>query len=90
MRRKVRYRVRSPDGEELTVPSLEDLVRLYDGGFLSDQDLVRQESATVWVRAGDMGALHGVRERRRDPRRMGLLLVALVGGAIALGLLLAR
>jgi hypothetical protein len=86
----LRYRVRSPDGEELTVPSLPDLVRLYEGGFLGDEDLVRSETSTLWVRAGAMDALHGVRERRLDPRRMGLLLIAVVALAVGIGLLLAR
>ncbi|MFO0580933.1 MAG: hypothetical protein U0229_01530 [Anaeromyxobacter sp.] len=90
MRKPVRYLVKGPDGEALVVPSLEDLVRLYEAGFVGDEDLVKQESATVWTRAGHMGALHGVRERKRDPRRMGLLLIALVVLAAALGLLLAR
>jgi hypothetical protein len=63
---------------------------LYEAGFLGDEDLVRQEGATVWVRAGAMGALHGVRHRKREPKRMGLLLIALVLAAIALGVLLAR
>ena len=45
-------------------------------------DLVRAETATRWVRAGSLPALHGVREGRRDPRRVALLLAA-----AALGLL---
>jgi len=72
------------------VPSLADLVALYESGFLGDEDLVRAESSAVWTRCGEMSALHGVRERRRDPRRVGLLLVALVALAAGLGLLLAR
>jgi hypothetical protein len=86
----VRYRVRNPNGDELVVPSLPDLVSLYEGGFLGDEDLVRSESSTLWTRCGAMGALHGARQRRRDPRRVGLLLIALVVLAAALGLLLAR
>jgi hypothetical protein len=86
----MRYRVRSPRGEELVVPSLADLVALYEGGFLGDEDLVRAESSTAWTTCGAMSALHGVRERRRDPRRIGLLLAALVALAAGLGVLLAR
>jgi two-component SAPR family response regulator len=86
----MRYRVRNAAGEELTVPSLGDLVRLYEGGFLGDEDLVRAETANRWVRAGAMDALHGVRERRRDPRRLGLLLIAAVALVTGLGILLAR
>jgi len=86
----MRYRVRSPEGEELVVPSLPDLVRLYEGGFLGDEDLVRSDTSTAWVRAGAMPALHGVRERRRDPRRMALLAAAFVALAAAIGILLAR
>ncbi len=90
MKLPVRYRVRNRDGDELIVPSLADLVALYQGGFLEDDDLVRQENATVWTRCGAMGALHGVRERRRDSLRTALLLAAVVVFAVALGLLLAR
>jgi hypothetical protein len=76
----MRYRVRSANGEELVVPSLAVLHDLYDHGFLADDDLVRSETTTQWVRAGSLPALHGVRERKRDPR----ILVALVLAAIAL------
>ena len=86
----MRYLVRNPEGQELVVPSLHDLVALYEGGFLGDDDLVRSETNTVWTRCGAMPALHGARERRRDPRKVGLLLIALVLLAMALGLLLAR
>jgi hypothetical protein len=80
MSRKMSYRVRNAAGEELVVPSLAVLHDLYDHGFLSDDDLVRGENARSWVRAGSLPALHGVRERRRDPR----ILLALLGAAIAL------
>jgi hypothetical protein len=86
----VRYLVRDPGGQELVVPTLRDLVALYEGGFLGDEDLVRPESSAVWTRCGAMEALHGARERRRRPRRTGLLLIALVVLAAALGLLMAR
>lgn len=86
----MRYRVRSPQGEELVVPSLADLVRLYEGGFLGDEDLVRSETSSAWVRAGAMPALHGARERRRDSRRIALLLAALVALAAGIGVLLSR
>ncbi len=72
-----RYLIRAPDGEELVCPSLPDLVALYRQGFLADDDLVRQEQSARWVRAGDMPALHGSREERRDPRRALFLLVTL-------------
>ncbi len=62
-RRPRRYLVKGPDGQELVVPSLDDLRGLYERGFLADDDLVRSESAKVWVRAGNMPALHGVRVR---------------------------
>lgn len=82
----MRYFVRDAGGRELVVPSLRDLHHLYTHGFLGDEDLVRAETATRWVRAGAMPALHGVRERKADPRRMLLLLAAAVvlAGAIAL------
>jgi hypothetical protein len=88
--RRMTYRVRNAEGEELVVPSLGDLHDLYAHGFLADDDLVRAETSPRWVRAGAMPALHGVRERRSDPRRVGLLLAALVALAAGLGFLLAR
>ncbi len=88
----MRYHVRNATGEELIVPTLGDLHRLYADGFLSDDDLVRAETATRWVRLGAMPALHGVREARADPWRMALLLAAAVAlaGGIAILLRLAR
>jgi hypothetical protein len=84
----MRYRVRNASGDELVVPSLRDLHRLYVDGFLSDDDLVRSERATVWVRAGAMPALHGVREMRSDPKKMALLLAAAIAIATGIGILL--
>jgi hypothetical protein len=86
----MRYRVRNASGEELVVPSLAALHDLYTHGFLADDDLVRAESATRWVRAGSLPALHGVRERRADPRRMALLLAACAALAAGIALLLDR
>jgi hypothetical protein len=81
-----RYLVRDRDGRELAVPSLGDLAALHASGFLSDDDLVRQERATRWVRAGDMPALSRRVERRRDRRWVWLvlLLAALLAGALAI------
>ncbi len=84
----MRYHVRNAEGEELICPSLADLHALYGQGFFADDDLVRAESSRRWVRAGDLPALHGVRERRRDPRRMALLLAAAMAIALGLALLL--
>lgn len=84
----MRYHVRNASGEELVVPSLRDLHRLYSDGFLGDDDLVRSERATVWVRAGAMPALHGVREGRSDPKKMALLLAAAIAVATGIGILL--
>ncbi len=89
--RRMRYRVRGPDGGELVVPSLAVLHDLYDHGFLGDDDLVRAETSTRWERAGSLPALHGVRERRRDPRIVLYLVAAataLVAGLVLLGRLL--
>ena len=80
------YRVRNAEGQELVVPSLAVLHDLYDHGFLGDDDLVRAETATRWVRAGALPALHGVRERRRDPRTV--LLLVLAAAALVAGLAL--
>jgi len=84
----VRYLVRNARGEELVVPSLDDLHRLYAHGFLADEDLVRSESATRWVTAGSLPALHGVREGRGDRRKMALLLLAALAVAAGIALLL--
>jgi hypothetical protein len=85
----VRYHVRNATGEELTVPTLDDLATLYAGGFLADDDLVRAESATRWVRAGAMPALHGVRLRQR-PARVWAIFAAAAALATGIGLLVAR
>ncbi len=79
VRRAMRYRVRNASGEELVVPTLRDLHDLYEHGFLTDDDLVRSERSDRWIRVGAMPALHGVRERRADPRKLALL----VAGALA-------
>lgn len=84
----MRYHVRDTAGRELVVPTLRDLHHLYESGFLSDDDLVRAETATRWVRVGAMPALHGVREQRADPRRMLLLLAAAAAVAAGIALLL--
>jgi hypothetical protein len=84
----MRYFVRDTGGRELVVPTLRDLHALYVHGFLSDDDLVRGETTTRWVRAGAMPALHGVREKRADPRKMLMLLAAAVALAAAIAWLL--
>jgi hypothetical protein len=86
----MRYHVKNPSGEELVVPSLEVLHDLYTHGFLADDDLVRADTSVRWIRIGSMRALQGVRDRRADPRRMGLLLMAAVALAAGVGYLLAR
>ncbi len=85
----MRYRVRNASGDELVVPTLRDLHRLYSDGFLTDEDLVRAENATVWVRAGAMPALGGVREIKSDPKKMALLRAAALAVAPGIGILLA-
>lgn len=87
----MRYHVRNAAGEELTVPTLADLATLYEQGFLSDDDLVRPESAARWVRAGAMPALHGVRLRQRaSPARMWMIFAAAAALATGVGILLSR
>jgi hypothetical protein len=88
-RRTTRYVVRNREGRELTVPSLESLHGLYRQGFLTDEDEVRQESSTRWVKAGQMPALAGERGRRRDPRWALTVLLAAVALVAAVALLLA-
>jgi hypothetical protein len=83
----MRYRVRNARGEELVVPSLGVLHRLYEHGFLGDEDLVRSETSTQWMRAGAMPALHGVRERRADPRAIAIFVAVAVALAAGLALL---
>ncbi len=84
----MRYHVRNALGEELLVPSLEDLHRLYTHGFLSDEDLVRADTSKHWVRAGGMPALHGVRETRADTKKTALIVAGAVVLMIAFALLL--
>jgi hypothetical protein len=86
----MRYHVKDAQGRELVVPSLDDLHDLYVHGFLADDDLVRADTSERWVRAGAMGALQGVRDRRADPRKVGLVLAAAIALATAVGVLLAR
>ncbi len=83
----MRYHVKDADGQELVCPSLADLHGLYNQGFLSDQDFVRAENSQRWVRVGNMPALRGVREQRKDPRKMALLLAAAMALGFALLLL---
>ncbi len=85
----MRYHVRNASGEELVVPTLRDLHRLYSDGFLGDEDLVRSERSTAWIRAGAMPALRGVREIKADPKKMALLLAAAIAVATGIGILLA-
>ena len=59
-------------------------------GFLGDEDLVRSETSDRWVRAGAMPALHGVRLRRSDRRKLWLLAAAAAALAAGLGILVAR
>jgi hypothetical protein len=87
---RTRYLVRDRDGRELTVPSLADLAALHRAGFLGDDDLVRQERSERWVRAGDMAALRGRRDRRVDRRWVWSVLAAAVLLAGALAMILAR
>lgn len=90
-RRAMRYLVRDADGRELLVPSLPDLHALYAHGFLSDDDLVRAESSEHWIRAGKMQALQGVREvRTESPRKVALIVAALIVLATVVGVLLSR
>ncbi len=78
----MRYHVRNAQGDELLVPSLTVLHDLYVHGFLGDDDLVRSETSARWIRAGSLPALHGVRERRAEPRKMALIVLA--GGVVGL------
>jgi hypothetical protein len=84
----MRYHVRNARGEELVVPSLSVLHDLYEHGFLADDDLVRSDRSARWVAVRAMPALHGVRERRRDPRALLVLVAAAVALATALAFLL--
>jgi hypothetical protein len=84
----MRYRVRNALGEELVVPSLSVLHDLYEHGFLADDDLVRSETSSRWVRAGALPALHGVRERRTDPKKVALLVAAAAALAAGVAVLL--
>lgn len=85
-----RYLVKAAGGRELVCPSLADLHALYAQGFLSDDDLVRPEGGGDWVPLSRMEALGGVREERRDPWRVALLLAATAAVSLGLWLLLRR
>ena len=87
MRHRMRYLVRNARGEELVVPSLTVLHDLYVHGFLADDDLVRAETSSRWIRAGALPALHGIRERRADPRKVALLVAAAAALAAGVALL---
>jgi hypothetical protein len=86
----MRYHVRNARGEELVVPTLDALHDLYVHGFLGEDDLVRAATASRWVRAGAFPPLHGVREKRADPRKVTLLLGVAVAIVLALALLVGR
>ncbi len=88
---KTRYVVRNERGEELVVPSLDDLRALYSQGFLADRDQVRQERSQTFTPLLHFSALRGVREARRaSPARVGAIAFALLMLATALGILLAH
>ena len=86
----MRYVVRNRIGQELVVPSLSDLHGLYAQGFIDDDDEVRQENATRWMRVGKMAALGGVRHRRAEPAKLAMLLAAAVALVAGIALLLLR
>lgn len=86
-----RYVVRDERGDELIVPSLDDLRALYVQGFLAETDGVRQERSPHWIRVADFAALHGLREARREsPIRVGAVLMAALALAAAIGIMLAH
>jgi hypothetical protein len=82
-----RYRIRNAAGEELVCPSLADLHALYAQGFLGEDDLVRGEGSTRWVRASAMPALQHARSARPPPRKLALVVAAALAFAFALALL---
>jgi hypothetical protein len=69
------------------VPSIHELASLHRQGLVGDDDLVRAESGSSWVRAGAMPALVGRRERRRERRWLWSVLFAAVALVAALALL---
>jgi hypothetical protein len=89
-RARRRYLARSPGGAEMVCPSLADLHALYVQGFLEDHDLVKAEGERDWTPAGSYPPLHGVRESRRDLRRVAALLGAAIALALALWVLRGR
>ncbi len=86
----MKYFVRNPRGDELVCPTLADLAALYQHGFLEDDDLVRAERSQRWLRAGDFPALRGLKERRREPWKVMVLLAGAAVLALALALLVGR
>jgi len=83
----VRYFIKNAEGQELVCPTLADLHTLYAQGFLTDEDLVRAESSQRWVPASALPALRGVRDRRAEPRKMALVLIAAAVLVLAVALL---
>ena len=81
-----RYLIRVPGGKDLACPSL-GIWSPSTGAFSATTTWSRQERAPCWIRAGDLPALHGARERRREPRR-ALVLLAIIA-VLGLGLILA-
>ncbi len=86
----MKYFVKNPRGDELVCPTLADLAALYAHGFLEDDDLVRAERSQRWQRAGDLPALRGLKERRREPWKVMALLAAAAVLVLAVALLAGR
>ncbi|HZI14710.1 MAG TPA: hypothetical protein VE153_30360 [Myxococcus sp.] len=78
------YVVRTPDGE-LVYPSLLDVERAYAQGLVDPEDEVREESASLWRKAGSLPALAGARRASSGAASRGQTLT--VVGVVLLGVL---
>jgi hypothetical protein len=81
----MRYDVKTEDGQ-LSYGSLAEVQSLYRQGFISSGDMVKPESSTRWVKAGDMPVLRVTERRSSSQSRMAsrvafaILFSGLLGG----------
>lgn len=62
------------DGMELTFPSFAEFQTLWMRKFISDDDLVRREGSTRWIRAGDLPELRTMKDMARGNVQWGVWL----------------
>ena len=75
--------VKTPDGE-LTFNSMAEVVKLYQQGFISPDDLVRPADSTRWVKAGTLAVLRGTQSRGTRETAMGVRVAMAIAFSLAL------